>query len=254
MPFRPTQLQIFGERCSGTNYVAQLLRRNLLGLRLTDEFGWKHGWPDRVTGAAEHCVFVVVHRDPFAWAESLHRQPWHAAPPLRELPFAQFLRTPWWCCWGQDMALAPNDPRIGSEMQHERDPVTGERFDNVLSLRTAKLRAWLALAGRVRHFAVVRYEDAVQEPRRLVQELAQRCGLRRWPWLRPVRTWKGGKDPFVARAVSPFAPADVDWIRSSLDLALERACGHDVVARAAALLGEAAAVTPASERARAHTG
>ena len=173
---RPRHLQLFGERCSGTNYVAQLLRRNLWGVALTDAHGWKHGFTRRVVDDTPDCAFVVVVRDPFDWVCSLHRKPWHAAGPLRDLPLAQFLREPWWCEWGRDMELPVTDPRIGTEMQHERDPSTGERFANVMRLRAGKLRDWLQLEGRVRHFALVRYEDAVAHGREVVRALAVRFG------------------------------------------------------------------------------
>ncbi|MCU0867114.1 MAG: hypothetical protein MUC36_25300 [Planctomycetes bacterium] len=230
---RPSRLQIFGERCSGTNYVAQLLRRNL-GLEPTDAFGWKHGWLDRVEGPAEHTLFVVVHRDPFDWVRSLHRMPWHAAPALQGLPFDRFLRAPWWCEWGQHMELAADDPRHGTEMLHERDPATGQRFANVLALRTAKHRAWEGLAGRVRHLAAVRYEDAAAAPARVVRELAQRFSLRRWPWLRAVRGEKGGPRRYVEKAPAALAPADIQFVAEQLDHQLERRCGYDLEARVAA--------------------
>lgn len=230
---RIRRLQVFGERCSGTNYVAQLLRRNL-GIEPTDAFGWKHGWLDRLQGPAPDTLFVVVHRDPFDWVRSLQRMPWHAAPALQGLPLAQFVRTPWWCEWGQHMDLAADDPRRGTEMLHERDPATGQRFANVLALRTAKHRAWGTLPERVQHVAILRYEDAAESPGRAVRELAQRFGLRRWPWLRGVAGEKGGPQKFVAKAPQPIAEAELTWIVSQLDPELERRCGYDLVARLAA--------------------
>jgi hypothetical protein len=232
---RPTKLQVFGERCSGTNFVAQLLRRNLPGLRLVDEFGWKHGYSEHVRDEAPECVFVVVHRDPFDWVRSLWRMPWHAAPALRERPLGEFLREPWWCQWGQDMQLAEGDPRLGTEMLHERDPATGERFATVMHLRAAKMRDWATLRHRVRHHASVRYEDVASEPRRFVADFARRFGLRRWPWFRPVRTFKGGRTAFVAKRYAPFAPEDLRWVVAQLDPDLERAAGYDVHELAARL-------------------
>lgn len=237
---RPRLLQIFGERCSGTNYVAALLRRNLPQLTVTDRYGWKHGFTDRVTDAAPGCLFVVVHRDAFDWVRSLCRQPWHAAAPLRDRPLGEFVREPWWCEWGRDMQLPPDDPRRGTEMVHERDPATGERFANALLLRTAKYRDWATLPGRVRHVLAVRYEDAAAEPRRFVRDVARRFGLWRWPWLRGVATRKGGPERFVATRYEPIAPVDLEWIVDQLDEELERSCGYDVPARAREL-GAAAA-------------
>lgn len=222
----PTHLQIFGERCSGTNFVAQLLRRNLPRLQLTDRFGWKHGYVRPLEDDAPDCVFVVVVRDPFDWVRSLHRKPWHAAEPLRERTIREFLREPWWCEWGRDMKLDEADPRIGTEMMHERHPETGERFANVLHLRASKLRHWQDLRSRVRYYAAVRYEDVMSEPKLFVRQFARELGLRRWPWFRPVKTFKGGAQRFVKKQYEPLSDEDRDWVVQQLDADVERQAGY----------------------------
>lgn len=227
---------MFGERCSGTNYVEQLLRRNALWLAPTDRHGWKHGFADGIDGACDDTLFVLVFRDPFDWARSLWQKPWHVAAPLRDAPFSRFVRTPWQCEWGRDMDLEVGDPRIGSEMLHERDPATGERFENALRMRTAKARRWLSLQRQLRHVFVARYEHAADCPRVFVREVARSHGLLRWPWFRPVQTFKGGSQPFVRRELPPIAAEDVEWIASQLDADLERELGYDVGARRRQLL------------------
>lgn len=241
-PHRPTRLQIYGERCSGTNWVAQLCRRNFPGLRPGDDFGWKHGWIQGDVEQARDCLFVVVHRDPFDWLRSLHRQPWHTAAALRDVPFAHFIREAWHCEWGRDMDLPDGDPRIGTEMLHERDPRTGARFANAMRLRTAKHRAWDTLRGRVAHLEFVRYEDVLRAPREFVAKLARTYGLRRWPWFRGVDTFKGGAVPFRPSTYAPIDAADLDWIAAELDAACEAAHGYDIAARIAEL--RAAALDP----------
>ncbi len=230
---------MLGERCSGTNYVAQLLRRNAFWLRLTDQHGWKHGFCEEVGGPASDTLFVLVVRDPFDWATSLWRTPWHAAQPLRDAAFSEFVRMEWECEWGRDMELAANDPRVGTEMVHERDPLTGRRFLDVLALRAAKLRSCLALASRVQRFSVVRYEDAAARPRELCAKLLGAHCVRRWPWFRAVRTWKGGAEPFVPKPRHAMSRADVLHVASRLDASLERELGYDVDARKDQLLAAA---------------
>ena len=222
----PTQLQIFGERCSGTNFVAQLLRRNLPRLQLTDRFGWKHGFAQTIEDGAPDCAFVVVVRDPFDWVRSLHRKPWHAGHSLRDRSLAEFLREPWWCEWGRDMDLEHGDPRVGTEMMHERDPSTGERFANVMQLRASKLRNWLALQARVRHHVVVRYEDVFHDPKAFVRNVAKRLGMRRWPWYRAVKNFKGGRERFVRKEYDDLPDADRRWVLQQLDPDVERAAGY----------------------------
>ena len=36
------KITIYGERCSGTNYLETLLARNFHDYKLTWEYGWKH--------------------------------------------------------------------------------------------------------------------------------------------------------------------------------------------------------------------
>jgi hypothetical protein len=232
---RPRRIQIFGERCSGTNWVAQILRRNLPGMRLVDDFGWKHSWATGAPEQGEDCIFVVVHRDPFDWLRSLHQMPWHTGPELRGVPFAQFLRTPWRCVWGSDMELAVDDARHGTEMLHERDPATGEPFANAMRLRTAKIRSWDALRDRVRHHVVLRYETVLADPRAFVREFAARFGLRRWPWFRGVKTFKGGPQRFQQKRYEPIACDDLQWIAQELDSQLELTHGFDLYRRVAEL-------------------
>ncbi|MFT7534865.1 MAG: hypothetical protein ACI85K_000815 [Hyphomicrobiaceae bacterium] len=222
----PTQLQIFGERCSGTNFVAQLLRRNLPRLQLTDRYGWKHGFARAIEDGAPECAFVIVTRDPFDWVRSLHRKPWHAGPSLRDRTLSEFLREPWSCEWGRDMQLADRDPRAGTEMMHERDPVTGERFANVMRLRSSKLRDWQALQARVQHHVVVRYEDVLAAPKLFVRDLAKGLAMRRWPWFRAVKTFKGGPERFVKKDYEALAVEDRDWIAQQLDADVELAAGY----------------------------
>ena len=232
---RPRRIQIYGERCSGTNWIEQLLRRNLPGMRIVDAFGWKHGWPKGPITAAHDCIFVVVHRDPFDWLRSLQQMPWHTGPELHGVPLAQFVRTTWRCVWGADMELAANDPRHGTEMMHERDPATGQPFANAMRMRAAKMRSWAQLQDRVQHHANLRYEAVLRDPRGFVRDFAKRFGLRRWPWFRKVETFKGGAQRFQQKQYDPIAEEELRWITHELDAELEHAHGFDLQQRVAEL-------------------
>lgn len=228
---RPARVQIYGERCSGTNYVAELLRRNLRGPPVVDDFGWKHGWIRGDVESADDCVFVVVHRDPFDWLRSLHGMPWHAAPELRGVSFARFVRTPWRCVWGADMELEDGDPRRGSEMLHERDPRGGAPFANAMRLRTSKHRAWDELRVRARHHEFVRYEDVARDPRGFVRTFCERFALPRRAWFHDVTTFKGGRDRYRPKRYEPIDAEDLSWIVAELDHELELAHGYNIRAR-----------------------
>ena len=200
----PKRLQILGERCSGTNFVTELLRRNL-GLELTETVGFKHWFVDR-RPVPDDVLVVVVERDAHDWLRSLHRKPWHAHPSLHGLSVAEFARAEWHCVWDDArFGIGPDDPRWGTEMMHERDPRSGRRFANPLAMRRAKHANWRAVLARAIHGAWLRYDEVASDPHATLGKIATACGLELSGTVDPVMSYKGqGGRPFSPRRYDPL--------------------------------------------------
>ncbi|WP_010164201.1 hypothetical protein [Sphingomonas sp. PAMC 26617] len=222
-----TRMQIYGQRCSGTNIVAQTLAANIPELQLTDAFGHKHWFVAAQTLFPADTLSVVVARDAFDWVRSLHRQPWHAHPDLKAKPFAAFVRSEWNSCWDEHFDhIEPGHPLLGQEMLHERDPATGERFANCIAKRTAKLRHWADLPMRAHNVALVSYDGFMRAPEAVVAALATATGLERTPIFQTVTSYKGqGFFAYVPQRYDDLAPADVAHIEGWLDPAVEAQYG-----------------------------
>lgn len=222
-----SQMQIYGQRCSGTNVVAQTLAANIPELRLTDAYGHKHWFVPDQTLFPPHTLSVVVARNAFDWVRSLHRQPWHAHPELKAKPFAEFIRSEWHSCWDEHFHhIEPGHPLLGQEMMHERDPATGERFANCLAKRTAKLRHWAALPTRAHNVALVSYDAFLRAPEAFVAAMATATGLARTDTFQSVSSYKGqGFFAYVPQTYDDLAPADVAHIEAWLDPAVEAQYG-----------------------------
>jgi hypothetical protein len=227
------RIQIFGERCSGTNFLRLLLQENIESVPIRSDFGWKHSFHQTDLEGADDCLFVVVCRNPFDWVRSLHRRPYHAGPTLKRIPFSEFIRREWWCVWDEDARKAPDDEVYGTEMMSERNPETGERFPDVLRMRTAKIRNWQSLADKVPHSEFVRYEDLAAAPAAFIDSLAGRFGLSRNPTFRPIEGRRGGERKFQPRQYAPIRKRDIAHIVGRLDVPLESRVGYDVPALAA---------------------
>jgi hypothetical protein len=168
-----THMDIIGERNSGTNWVSSILAKNfvdgkLLGLSnnnniykkfrglYTSEFGWKHGFLRRDLiearlSKANQVVFVVILRNPYSWILSMKKLP-HHAPDHNGVSLMQFVSLEWHCFGKARM-----------EMMWERDPKSGEAYQNVIAMRTAKYKDWLDLQNVVEHVAYIRYEDIIND-------------------------------------------------------------------------------------------
>ena len=203
----PSRLAVFGERCSGTNFVVELLRRNL-GLELTEDVGFKHWFVPEDRTVPDDVLVVCVERDAADWLRSLHRKPWHAHPSLRGLPVDVFAKSEWHCVWDDArFGVGPDHALWGTEMMHEREPETGRRFPDPLAMRASKHGNWRRLIERAQYGAWLRYEDVRSDPRGTVRRLAARCGLAPAPRFDPVETYKGQPGrAFVPRSYAPLDP------------------------------------------------
>lgn len=235
------RLEVFGERCSGTNFLETLIDQNLLGVRRIEPVSWKHSYPDRGGLPGDDTIYVVVVRDPYNWLRSFHRSPWHVAPELRHRDFSSFIRAEWKCVWDEQGFVFPGDPRYGAEMMRERDPITRRRFANVLHMRNRKLESYLALREKSSAVMLVRFESLTADPVGFLQRLEARFGLGARRRVRiPVgykgrMSWKrrlafavtfGRVGRFHPKGYPPIGPRDLEFINENIDWDLESACGH----------------------------
>ena len=239
------KIQIFSERCSGSNFMESVLTTNHTGAEITWEYGWKHFFPEKEMKSDPGLNVVVLARSPFRWLRSLHRQPWHVAPRLTGLSFSDFIRQEWECVRNKDSCIKKTDPSWNTEMLFERHPKTGERFRNVLEMRIVKHQEWLKLSHLNPNFISVSYEEIAKSPKHLLQKICQITGEDLPEKLVIPNSYKGstqhGKQ-FLHRFTGgvlgnhrnkprlPITLEDIEFIASSLDADLERTFGYDLEA------------------------
>ena len=169
---------LLGERCSGTNVIEAVVRRNA-GLVVSHVAGFKH-FPKKLTpelaDEMRRLPALLVVRHPISWLRSLYAQPWHAAPNLKSLGFSDFLRSEWMSVWDSEANIDPSDSRYGFEMLEDRDAETGQRFANVLRLRTGKLKLMLQTCVVAEAYKVVRLEDYIERPHAAVADICSVLG------------------------------------------------------------------------------
>lgn len=213
-----TGFQVLGERNSGTNFVTQLLLRNLVDVERVSAYGWKHGFIDRRAAATDGLLTVMVYRHPIRWIRSLHARPLALSRRMSGLSFSEFIRHDWLGAFAKDDDEEPSTA--------DREPKTGRVFSNPLALRSAKVAYFEEMAAMPASIAYLRFEDANRDPRAVLAALAEGFGLRRGPFT-PVETFKGlGPRRYIPRQLPPVGAADMAFIRKELDLAQEARIGY----------------------------
>lgn len=232
-------VQIFGERCSGTNYLARLVEKNFEHVEITKSFGGKHwfikdheprGRPNRSTDTqcvrslaeSDDTLFLVIFRDPLDWLRSLHAKPYHA-PEHWELPFSEFIRKPW-----RSYELE----RVNESWpESERGHYFIEEAENVVRLRSQKIQHLANLERVVPNVAFVRYE-ALLEDLGTLEQIADRfgIGLRNRPLVDEAFYFGGdGEQAFSGpRDYPPISRRNLRFIRRHLDCDLEASIGYDM--------------------------
>lgn len=235
------EIQLFSERCSGSNYFTALLSANVPEITFTTTYGFKHWLPTREIDPDEADVFfVLLVRSAFSWLPSFYAQPWHVDPALRQLSFSGFIRSEWRCIWGEEANVKKTDPKYGTEMLHER---CGARpFLNVLEMRSKKHEAWLQLSHKTERFIVLRFEDLTQDPADTLFSLCRMMSVQSPENIENITSYKGKPLSLKRRALqlvtlgllgkkrirrhTAITPNDVAFITDNLDWNIEASLGY----------------------------
>jgi len=135
------KVDVRGERCSGTNYLYSLLKKNFSDIVFASDFGWKHDFLDirtpKIYEQQNYLIFIVF-RNPYDWVQSLYKNPHHIHPKLRDKPFSEFIRSEW-CSIIEGFAEYEiyNLP-VTQELFIDRNPINLEKIKNIFELRNLK--------------------------------------------------------------------------------------------------------------------
>lgn len=153
----PTVFHAIGLQRTGTNYVTELVRLNLTPnvIRTGDRsICWKHALPrDRTPAGVSAAEAVAARPDVLVCLVAKHPLHWMASVTLRD-PQDLFLK--------RTALLTDGAPDVAATA----------RFYNRF------YRAWLDVLGHRGGFAVVRYEDALRDPRQALAPIAAALATR----------------------------------------------------------------------------
>jgi hypothetical protein len=234
------RLQIFGERNAGTNFIESLILRNFANVEKTSELGWKHWFPKNISIQDDGLLVVIVHRNPLDWTTSMYSTPWHVANEVRNLAFSEFIRVEW---LSSECANAAKGWEKGSlQGKLEKDPKTGELFQNIFKLRAAKINAFESTKKMYPNAISLRYESVLENKKEFLVRFGNRFNLSRRDSVDFVDDYKGNGGGYISkwyfglrkilrkrrRKLLLEGSADYLFFRSQIDWALEESIGYSI--------------------------
>ena len=146
---------IYGERCSGTNYLENIMNMNF-DIQITWEYGWKHffGFQDDKLKDSDDTLFICIVRNPIDWINSFYRMKYHIANHLRN-NVDNFLNNEFYSY--NDEFSGCKD---GKEILEDRNIYTGKRYKNIYELRHTKIN-WMIkeLPNKIKNYIFIKYEN-----------------------------------------------------------------------------------------------
>ena len=153
---------IYGERCSGTNYLENIININF-DVKITWEYGWKHffGFQDNTLKNSDDTLFICIVKNLPDWINSFYRDMHHL--PLRhknniseEEKIDEFLNKEFWSTYDGES--------YDKEITDDRNMYAGERYKNIFELRHTKIKWMLEdLPNKVKNCIFIRYEELIND-------------------------------------------------------------------------------------------
>ena len=155
------KITIYGERCSGTNYLECLIKENFHKYELTWEYGHKHffGHQDRALKNSDNTLFICIVRNPIDWLNSFYKQPHHIID-INCHSIENFLNNEVVSFQRNSKSFNNKNGNQGNERMDDRHIYTKKRYKNIFELRHTKLKYMIEdLPNKVDNYIFIKYED-----------------------------------------------------------------------------------------------
>lgn len=215
------KVQIFGERCSGTNFLHLLIKTNFRDIILTDEYGFKHLFQKE--GLRKEIepdvIYLIIVRNPYDWLRSLYRVP-HHAPKHLNLKFSKFLRDPWES-YNIEKWMKLDIDKLDNYSEYKV-----EEFKNVIQLRNYKNKVFLDLLINHKNIKLIKYEDLRDDTSNIMDQISSRFDIRKPAVFKNVYTYKSTDKKFKTNHYQNINKADLSFINENLKWELENNLGY----------------------------
>ena len=181
---------ILGERCSGTNYLHNLIVENF-DISYTKEYGDKHFCIFNRTNYvnSDNVLFFGIIRNAHSWINSLYEKPWHIAPECLASKF-DFLNSEFYSLnpviidgqrYDFTIDLKTRKPlkNIGSVNINDFNIFTNKKFKNIFECRNVKARYLLDLMnGKVKNYILITYDQIKYNPKETLANIKEIFNLK----------------------------------------------------------------------------
>jgi hypothetical protein len=239
-----TEIQVFGERNSGTNYLRKLFEKNYKNIKTligSDGFGWKHGnlgnpWIRRKDDGtfvhipirdykkdSENVLFVIIYRNPLTWIQSTHQSP-HHAPELFDLSFNDFITKRWRSYYGPGATDLDPDQEKRFSIINENNLF--EEYENIFDLRKQKINIFEKFKDKVNNVTYLQYENLREDYSAVLKKIALEYDIETNSKTENIYEDKFGFEKYKKKKYPPVSSETLDTLFEEIDWRFENKIGY----------------------------
>lgn len=234
---------IFGERCSGTNYLEEVISQNF-HMKFTNEYGNKHFFcfNDYHNKVTHDTLFIGIIRNPIYWLNSFSKELQHV-PTINKRSIKNFLFNEFYSVHNepisnlcknnqlQSILLSVNSTTAPSYAINRADLnyKTRRKYKNVFELRKLKNDYLMnVLPHKVPNYILINYEDLLYNFDKTLNNIKTQFNLtpKNDTFINVSKYKKSDTYTFIKQRQITFSPKIVDLIWNNVDVAQETQLGY----------------------------
>lgn len=232
---------ILGERCSGTNFLEELITHNF-NLLYTTEYGSKHFFcfDDYTRKNTANTLFIGIIRNPIYWLNSFSKEQYHV-PEHNRKNLTAFLFNEFYSVRDEiDTTTQPRDSNIFimnnkfytykyNMNNDDLNYTNGKKYKNIFELRKLKNDYLIKIMPtKVENYILINYEDLLYNMEITLNNIKQQFNLiqSKAAFVSVKKYKKSDTYKFVTQRQITFTPAVVKMIWDNLDVIQENNLGY----------------------------
>ena len=214
-----SKFTIYGERCSGTNFLMHAIQDNF-ELEFTTKYAWKHffGFYNFENNEEENnTLFIGIIRNPIEWINSFKLK-MHHIPDENKQGNKSFLFNRFYSIY--------EDTK--KEILEDRHMITKERYHNIFELRKVKNDFLVNhMQKLVKNYLLIRYEDLRDNYNNVLDFFKIKFGLKmRHSDYVKIDTYKGSNNYLYFKKNVILRKDVIDLINNNVDKEQEKSLGY----------------------------
>ena len=209
---------IYGERCSGTNFLEEMMLNNFKNIKLTWEYNYKHffGFHDFINNTNKNknldsVLFIGIIRNPIDWLYSFYTNQHQIPDENKELN--KFLFNQFYSVKDENKTLNEMDINF----------ITNKKYKNIFELRYVKNNYLINdMPKLVKNYILINYEDLLNNSEYLLNKIQYKFNLTfKYNQIKTINYYKKEKNiVFVPKKVN-FTNDILNKIKKNLNIEQE---------------------------------